>query len=155
MQAARSPLPDSPASPDPSVAPDRYVSRSELDVGGSDYNPYDNGQDNHVYDNGRAEEEQNQEREAEADHQQENIPLSRPNHNGSVSREEVLRLVEAALARDRVNRIPPAPAEENLTFGDRVASESLAQQDVLERLRPFYSQVKSAEYDYGEDVFCL
>ena len=104
------------------MAPDRYVSRSEQEVGGSEYSPYNNAQDNHAHNNGRAEEEQNQEREAEADLQQENSPPGRPNQDEFVRREELLSVVEAALAKDRAGRVIPAPVEPILTFGDRVAS---------------------------------
>ena len=129
MQAARSPLPDSPASPDPSRSPDRFVSRSEQDVGASNYNPRDNNQDNHPQGNGRAEEDRDQERNVEEDPYRENSPLNRPNDNDLVSRGELNRIIESVLANQGASNIPPAV--EIPTFGNQVANESKVTQDVL------------------------
>ena len=46
------------------------------------------------------------------------------------------------MARELARHVPPAPVEPFLPFGDRVAGESMAQQDVLERIKPCYSQIK-------------
>ena len=137
VQANRSPLPEFPASPDP----DRYLSRSEQELGGSEYSHPNNAQEDFAQNNGRAE-EPNQERETEAEPQQGNGPPGRPNQEEFVRIDDLQNYLDAAMARELARRFPPAPVEPTLPFGDRVAGESMAQQDVLERIKPCYSQIK-------------
>ena len=123
-------------------------------MGESEYDAYDNWRSEEDYGEEARSEDQNQEeevdqREAEVEQQQEN----RPTQRGPLSPAEINRLIEAAFVRERANVAPPVPAEENLPFGDQVARESPAHQAILDRIRPFYSQVKSAEYCYWEDFF--
>ena len=75
-------------------------------------------------------------------------PLPNPPPGGAVGEEpsqgeeNLRRIVREELAARAAMASPVAPPGEEIPFGELVASESQAHQEILEQLRPFYPQVK-------------